>query len=375
MNLLALAAPGVLTGSRTARETFDAALAAHRLTGRLVLTTSHEHLRSEAAAADGEFLLVTGDDTPVDDLLAGIDATVVRVDLDARDADRSTRVRRHVRWRGTAGLRFAVDDWFHERTTPARRVPYGPHPDQYAHLRTPDPADHGPGPFPVAVLVHGGYWRSRWENDLMHAAAADLTARGFATWNLEYRRPDLHGWDATTADVDTGFGVLHSVEAPLDLTRVVTLGHSAGGQLVTRLAADRASSELRPTLTVSLAGCLDLHSIHARGLSEHAVAAALGGPPHLIPEVYAAASPMARLPIGLPLAVVCCRGDDPDLLDASRRFADAALAAGDDVRVVEDDGDHFSVIDPAAPVWARVVDLLERVRAAPAADPLVDVQP
>lgn len=363
MKLTALAAPGVAP-SRTVDETFTAALRAHDLDGTLVRTPSLDQLRAAAAAATEEFLLLAADDTPVADLLPDLAVDVVRVDLDALDLDPSPRVRRHVRWRGTDGLRFGVDDWYFQRTSPPRRIPYGPDPDQYAHLRLPAPTSHHGthGPFPVAVLVHGGYWRSRWENDLMHAMAVDLTARGFATWNLEYRRPDRHGWEATTADVAAGFGVLEAVDASLDLDRVVTLGHSAGGQLVVRLAADLALAAFRPALTVSLAGCLDLHSIHARGLSEHAVAAALGGPPEDLTAEYAASSPLTRVPVGSPLAVVCCRGDDPDLLDASRRFTDAARAAGDDVRTVEEDGNHFSVIDPDSTVWPRVLDLLAGVR-------------
>ncbi|MFD2350938.1 alpha/beta hydrolase [Nonomuraea ferruginea] len=85
------------------------------------------------------------------------------------------------------------------------------------------------GPSPVVVLVHGGYWRSVWAADLMEALCADLTARGFAVWNLEYRRPDLHGWDATTADVAAGMEALTRLDAPLDLGRLAVAGHSAGG--------------------------------------------------------------------------------------------------------------------------------------------------
>ncbi|WP_380156405.1 alpha/beta hydrolase [Kineococcus sp. R86509] len=360
MKLTAVAAPGVLTGSVTGQAVFDAALAARGIEGDLVLTSSPAEFTAalRAAAADGEFLLVAGDDTPADHLLVGAGvpgARVVRVDLDAREPDTSRCVRRHVRWRGMQGLAFGVDDWFFHASDPGTRHTYGADRDQYADLRLPA----GEGPFPVAVLVHGGYWRSRWDADVMHPLAVDLTARGFATWNVEYRRPDRHGWDATTADVAAALDALRELDAPLDLDRVVTLGHSAGGQLVTRLAADRATgSGIRPAFTVSLAGCLDLTSIHARGLSEHAVAAALGGTPEELPEVYAASSPIDRLPLGLPVAVVCGVGDDPDLLDASRRFATAAVAAGDDVTVVEAPGHHFSVIDPTSDVWARVARLV-----------------
>lgn len=369
LSLTAVAAPGVLHGSVTGQETFQRALQARGLQGALVLTSSAQEFAAATAraAAGGEFLLLPADDTPADVLLAGVlaagvPARVVRVDLDARERDTSACVRRHVRWRGMEGLRFAVEDWWVQRTAPATRHAYGADPDQHAELRLPP----GPGPFPVAVLVHGGYWRSRWDADLMHALALDLLGRGLAVWNVEYRRPDRHGWAATTADVEAAFEALGGV-AGLDLQRIVTVGHSAGGQLVVRLAADRAATApgptLRPALTVSLAGCLDLHALHARGVSEHAVAAALGGTPQQLPAVYAASSPLARVPVRSPLAVVCCTGDDPDLLDASRRFADAARAAGDDVVTVETGGHHFSVIDPASVVWADVAALVQaRVR-------------
>lgn len=250
-----------------------------------------------------------------------------------------------------------------------RRHRYGADADQWADLRLPA----GPAPstagYPVAVLVHGGYWRSRWQADLMEPMAADLTGRGLATWNVEYRRPDRHGWDATTADVATALRELATVaapgpaDAPLDLDRVVVLGHSAGGQLVTRLAADvaaDAAAPVRPALTVSLAGVLDLLEGHRRWLGDGAVSQALGGTPDDVPDVYRASSPRARLPIGLPLAVVCGTEDDPDLVAISRAFAEAARAAGDDVVVVEAPGDHDDVIDPASPLWPAVVEVVER---------------
>ena len=138
MKLTALAAPGVAP-SRTLEETFTAALHARGLEGTLVHTPTPADLRTAAAALDEEFVLLTADDTPVADLLPDLTVDVVRVDLDALDLDPSPRVRRHVRWRGTAGVRFGVDDWYFQRTSPPLRIPYGPDPDQYAHLRLPAP--------------------------------------------------------------------------------------------------------------------------------------------------------------------------------------------------------------------------------------------
>ena len=365
-HLSVVVAPGVLADVRTAAEVLGAATAARGATGELLrpATAGEFAATVRRVAAAGEFVLLPADAADLD--ASGLDLAgtqVVRVDLEERTHDPSAAVRRHVRGRGLDGIRFAVDAWSSHRTSPPRRHSYGEDHDQRAELRVPA----GEGPFPVAVLVHGGYWRLRWENDLMDAAAIDLTARGYATWNVEYRRPDDHDWDATTADVDAALQALAGVDAPLDLDRVVTLGHSAGGQLVARLAADCASRPglaVRPALTVSLAGVLDLVTADRRWLGEGAVSKALGGRAAGQPQRYADSSPAHRLPLGSPWAVVVGRQDDLDLLDVSRTVARDAAAAGDDVVLVEGEGDHFSVIDPASTLWAAVVDLLEaRTRA------------
>ncbi|WP_432564055.1 alpha/beta hydrolase family protein [Kineococcus sp. SYSU DK003] len=367
--LVAVVGPGVLRDARTAEEVFTRALTARGAVGEFVVTSTEQEFSAAVADAvtGGEFLLLLPAD-PADldaQVRAGLPlhgAAVVRVDLDERDVggtgpDRSEVVRRHVRGRGVDGLRFAVDAWHCTLVSPARTVVYGDDPDQRGELRVPD----GPGPFPVAVLVHGGYWRSRWENDLSEPMAVDLLTRGFATWNVEYRRPAEAGWNGTAADVAASLEVLADLDERLDLNRVVTLGHSAGGQLVVRLAADVAadpSRRVRPALTVSQAGVLDLVTADRRWLGEGAVSTALGGRADDIPAVYAESSPLQRIPIGLPLAVVVGRGDNLDLLELSRAFVSAAAAGGDEVTFVEDEGNHFSVIDPRTGIWERTVQLL-----------------
>ncbi|MFI6480396.1 alpha/beta hydrolase [Nonomuraea sp. NPDC050663] len=286
--------------------------------------------------------------------------------------------------RGVAGLTWAVRRAVHRRRHPGEIVAYGTHPDQWAELHLPP----GPGPHPVVALVHGGYWRSIWGADLMDALCVDLCERGFAAWNLEYRRPDLHGWEATAADVTDGLRRLATLEAPLDLGKVAVAGHSAGGQLALRAAADLAADEkpgngpgLSAALAVSLAGVLDLVEGDRRWLSSGAVRSALGavGPagPGLAPgltqrptgvepmtgaepslyeselfnSVYGDASPLHRLPLGVRQLIVQGRSDDLDLVDFARRYARAAKEAGDDVTYLEMSGDHFAVINPKAPIW------------------------
>ncbi len=255
---------------------------------------------------------------------------------------------------------------------PVQTLSYGAHPEQFGQLRTP-PA--GSAPVPVVVLVHGGYWRSRWRLDLMDPLAADLAARGIASWNIEYRRPDRHGWAATTADVEASVRYLAQLaeRSPLDLTRLILVGHSAGGQLAARVAADLLAGApadavladavladavlanagvVRPAVVVSLAGVLDLAEAQRRGLSDNAVAAALGGTAAEQPDVYATASPLLRLPLGIPQVIGTAQDDTAVPNDISDRYAAAARAAGDPIAAIHGAGDHFTLIDPASPLWS-----------------------
>ncbi|GAA3447708.1 alpha/beta hydrolase [Planomonospora venezuelensis] len=269
----------------------------------------------------------------------------------------------HLHGRGVWGLAWAIRHAVHRRWWPARRVAYGAHPDQWAEVRLPwrfraagpwTRSETDAAAVPTAVLLHGGYWRSIWGADLMDALCADLASRGFASWNLEYRRPDLHGWAATTEDVAAGIALAaREARGPL-----AVIGHSAGGQLALRAAADDRAGDRRITLAVSLAGVLDLAEGDRRHLSSGAVAAALGGSAGEAPEVYARSSPMERLPLGVPQLVVQGGDDDLDLVDLGRRYARAAQEAGDEVIYLEMPGDHFDVIDQASPIWRDAVRMI-----------------
>ena len=102
---------------------------------------------------------------------------------------------------------------------------YGPDPAQHGELWLP--ADPVPG---TIVVIHGGFWRARYDLSLARPLAADLAQRGYAVWNLEYRRPGGGGgWPATFEDVAAGIDLLAGL--PVDTSTVVAIGHSAGGQL------------------------------------------------------------------------------------------------------------------------------------------------
>jgi acetyl esterase/lipase len=214
-------------------------------------------------------------------------------------------------------------------------------------------------------VLHGGFWRTRYDLSLGRPLAADLAARGYAAWNLEYRRSDGGGgWPATFEDVAAGIDLLASL--PVDTSRVAAVGHSAGGHLGV-LAAGRAglpagTPGARPAVAVtgvvSQAGVLGLADCARDRLGEYAALALMGGGPDELPEAYRLADPMASLPS--PANVVCLhsRRDQRVPYSYSERYVAAALAAGGRASLVETPGDHFTLIDPATPDWAAAVAAL-----------------
>ena len=230
------------------------------------------------------------------------------------------------------------------------RIPYGGEPLQFGDLRLPA----GPGPHPLAVVIHGGYWQAIY--NLIHTGhlCVDLAANGIATWNVEYRRIGDPGglWPAPLDDVVLALDHVRELarSRPLDLGRVVVVGHSAGGQLAL-LGAVR--SAVRPRGVVSLAGVVDPHETDRRGDDHGLLRRLLGGTPGEEPKRWAEASPRAQLPLGLPYVLACGTKDvhwEPNL-----SFAEAAREAGDEVKLLPLEGaGHFELVDPAAREWDAI---------------------
>jgi acetyl esterase/lipase len=249
--------------------------------------------------------------------------------------------------------------------SPAGLPPAGPSPAGLPPAE-PSPAGLSPaGPAPVAALIHGGYWRAAYRLDLMHGLAADLCSRGFAVWNLEYRRAGAGGgWPATFADIASGLDALAGLAGRhhLDVSRVTVIGHSAGGQLALwaaarlRLPSAWPRPQVLPAHVVSLAGVCDLTQAARLRLSNDAVPGLLGGTPEQVPDVYAAACPRLLLPLGARQTVVHGSSDDNVPFMLSAGYAAAARQAGDPCEFLPLPGaDHFDLIDPATPAWAAVI--------------------
>jgi acetyl esterase/lipase len=254
-----------------------------------------------------------------------------------------------------------------ESSDPDARIAYGEDPLQFGELRLPK----GDGPHPVAILIHGGCWRSEFDVTHLRKLAAAITGAGVATWTLEYRRVGNPGggWPGTFQDVARGADHLRSLASsyPLDLDRVVASGHSAGGQLALWLAARpkvsgrepfSAASPVVPSAVLALAPAPDLAYLHEKDVCGGVVGKLLGGSPELRPERYALASPMNLVPLNVS-QILILGGRDESWTPVGRRYFEAAKAAGDDVRVVEaPESGHFEMIDPDSTTWPLVADAL-----------------
>ena len=225
----------------------------------------------------------------------------------------------------------------------------------------------------MAVLLHGGFWRAQYDLQIMDRLVPDLAGRGWAVWNLEFRRvgfPSRGGWPATFEDVAAGIDHLGRLEEPLDLSRVVAIGHSAGGHLACWAAArgglppeaPGAEPETPLAGAVAQAGVVDLRAAAELGLSDGAAESLLGGSPAEWPERYNLASPFERLPLGVPQLLVHGDADDIVPIAISRRYAEQAAMEGDDCRLVELNGvGHFEHLDPRTKAWRAVSEWLQAI--------------
>lgn len=250
------------------------------------------------------------------------------------------------------------DDIFNLTPPPADiRLAYGEDPNQFLELRLPSAKEKAP--YPLAINIHGGFWRAKYNLDHAGHLCAALTARRVATANLEYRRVGNHGggWPGTFSDIRSAYHfLLQNAHAHnLDSQRIVVMGHSAGGQLSLCLAAH----EPRLTRVVSLAGVVDLQRAFDLHLSNDAVIEFLRGTPSEVPDHYREADPMQLSIPQTRQGLVHGLSDNIVPPAFSRDYVAAkqkrAGEKKEDAHLLEIPGaSHFDLIDPRTPAWKQV---------------------
>ena len=258
-------------------------------------------------------------------------------------------------------------------TAPTLVEAYGPDKVQVGELRVPT----GKGPFPVAIIIHGGCWTKGFAQMRNTSALADaLTKDGVATWNVDYRQigePGA-GWPGTFQDWGSAADHLRSLGAryPLDLKRVIAVGHSAGAPAALWLAAReklplsspiRGEHPIKIRAAVAIDGPGDLAPFHR------------GGRPNLREAGHRSPSLAQRRRLSLPAISrpvltlsfpSACRSTSCPPPPCCRRTpqkptAAAAVRAGDTVLVLSPKkGGHFDIIAPQTPAGMDVKNFVER---------------
>jgi acetyl esterase/lipase len=198
----------------------------------------------------------------------------------------------------------------------------------------------------LAVFIHGGFWRARYDSEAIGALARASGAAGLWAWNIEYPRVGMAGggWPGTALAIRDA---VDAAVAAAGTRPVVVIGHSAGGHLALWATRDRPGV----TAVVSLAGVCDLRGAARERLGDGAVLELLGET-EPSDELYRTASPIERLPLGTPSLLIHGDADENVPISQSRGFAVAATAAGDPCELHElPGGDHFEVVDPAGRAW------------------------
>ncbi|MBV7538353.1 alpha/beta hydrolase [Duganella sp. sic0402] len=256
---------------------------------------------------------------------------------------------------------------------PTQHVAYGAAPSQFAELFVPA----GAGPFPVAVIIHGGCWTKAFGGiTQMRNMAGVLAGQGVAVWNVEYRRYDEEGggYPGMYQDVATAMDRLR-VLAPqhqLDLSRVVLVGHSAGGHLAqwagSRVRLPRSSplyvaDPLPVPVVISLGGLADLRNEQAliKSSCDRDMAQLAGVASATRPDIFSDTSPAEMLPAGVRTVLIHGEHDDISPLRVGQDYARRAQAAGDSAEVLMlPGGSHYDEVAASSPSWPLVYAQIQK---------------
>lgn len=256
-------------------------------------------------------------------------------------------------------------------------IRYGEQPRQFGELRMPD----GDGPFGVAVIIHGGCWLSAYDQGYMAALAESVVELGLATWTIGYRRVGEPGggWPNTFLDAGAAVDFLPELASryPLDVERVIAIGHSAGGHLALWLAGRDRLPESSPLFSrdphpiggvLALAAAADLEYLSEQQTCGNAATLLLEGTPAERPQRYAEGSPMNLLPLDVPRILVNGELDVTWTVPADRYFG-VASAAGDPIeRRTMPGAGHFELVVPDSSNWHIVRDALDDLLSSTVGD-------
>jgi acetyl esterase/lipase len=260
-----------------------------------------------------------------------------------------------------------------QRPGKSETISYGESPLEVVDLWLPE----GGGPHPTVLMVHGGCWQTEIaDRTIMDWIANDLRERGIAVWNIDYRGVDRAGggYPGTFLDVANATDALrdHAARYRLDTSKVVAIGHSAGGHLALWLAARKNlprgdifnRDPLPLAAAISLGGLQDLELAEqppGSGCGTGVIGKLIGR------GISARRDPMANVsvprmgPLGIPQVLI--NGKQDRIIPAfyAEDYAGKMRAQGDEVKVrMLDRTGHVELIAPETAAWAAAVEEIEK---------------
>lgn len=222
---------------------------------------------------------------------------------------------------------------------------------QYGLLWLPDNLD-ATQKAPLIVLIHGGCWLNAYDIRHSFPLGTALAAAGYAVWSLEYRRSgDVGGgWPGSLEDIRQGIAFTSSLEDyPVDLDRLVIMGHSAGGHLALLAATETENVHA----VVGLAAITDIIE-YSRGENSCQTATLdfMGGTYEDNPVAYEAANPVGK---SLAPNTTLLHGN----MDAIVPLEQSQLSAA--ATVVVDGAGHFDWVHPGTAAYHVLLSTLEDI--------------
>jgi acetyl esterase/lipase len=269
-------------------------------------------------------------------------------------------------------------------------VRYGDEAGQVADVHVPEGAAHRNWTgerAPLAIFLHGGFWRAEYGREHTGPLADGLSQFGFVVCAPEYRRSGQQGggWPGTFDDVALAADRLprlvakatHGLVDP-DPAGTILAGHSAGGHLALWAASRHRlphgsrwrTEPQRWRGVVALAAVSDLWACYRKGLGDGAAAALMGGgPADFADNRYREADPMRLVPAGAQVWLLHGLEDDrvpfPMMLDYAREARATGIPAAGATCVLLPGAGHFELIDPLSAEWEQVVDAFRHVGRVP----------
>jgi len=251
-------------------------------------------------------------------------------------------VKSNVSYKSVTGLGFVEADkkLVYGDTNPALQyglfwLPKGP-----ARSETP----------PLIVLIHGGCWLNAYDIQHTFPLSSALAQAGYAVWSIEYRRTgdEGGGWPGSFDDIRQGLAFTRNLETyPVDLDRMVIMGHSAGGHLALLAASENKNIDA----VIGLAAISDIVE-YSRGTNSCQTATIdfMGGEYEENQVAYDAANP-----VGKPVndKTVLLQGDIDIIVPVEQSQLPGATA------VVFEGAGHFDWVHPGTGAYQMLISALD----------------